>query len=123
IDHAYLQTFLRVTVPNGWPADELKSHLPFYIEEIERDPSIFGWGVWILLNEVRKVIIGDVGFKGKPDEHGIIEIGYSIHPDYRNCGYAFEAVRALMEWAFQDGSMARIIRAECHKNNHSSINV
>lgn len=123
LDPAYLQIFLRMKVPAGWPADELKAYLPYYIEQIEGDPSLLGWGVWILLDSERKTVIGDAGFKGKPDENGEIEIGYSVHPDYRRRGYAFEAAQALTDWGFRDGSGVQLIRAECNIENLSSVRV
>lgn len=123
LDPAYLQIFLRVQVPEGWPADELKAYMPYYIEEMEQEPSLLGWGVWIILDSERKTVIGDVGFKGKPDGDGELEIGYSVHPDYRNRGYAFEAAQALTDWGFHKHSEVRTVRAKCHMENLASVKV
>ncbi len=68
------------------------------------------------------MIIGDVGFKGTPDESGTVEIGYSIAPSYRKIGYAREGVRALVDNAFRTGTVKRVI-AECSENNLSSIEI
>lgn len=123
LDSTYLQTFLRVEVPEGWPANELRAYLPYYIEALERDPALLGWGVWILIEENLKTVIGDAGFKGRPDEDGMIELGYSIHPDYRNQGYASEAAEALVDWAFICHDEVRVIHAECSKENLPSMRV
>lgn len=119
----YLETFLLNHVPENWPADELKAFLPYYIEEIEQDPSLLGWGIWIIMDTGRKTVVGDAGFKGKPNASGTIEMGYSIHPDFRNSGYASEAALALAEWAFKNGQLVQTIRAECDKENAPSIRI
>ncbi|HEX7065850.1 MAG TPA: GNAT family N-acetyltransferase [Bacillales bacterium] len=119
----YLNTFLLTNVPVDWPGDELKAFLPYYIEEIERDPSLLGWGVWILMDNARKTVVGDAGFKGKPDVFGTVEIGYRIHHDFRNSGYASEAALALINWAFAEDKDVQKIKAECDEENIPSIQV
>ena len=42
----------------------------------------------------------DGGFKGKPDQTGVVEIGYSIVPEYRGRGYATQVAQALIDYAF-----------------------
>ena len=44
--------------------------------------------------------IGELCFKGLSEE-GIAEIGYGIEEDYREHGYATEAVSALVDWALK----------------------
>lgn len=59
--------------------------------------------------------IGELCFKGLSDE-GIAEIGYGIAEDYQGCGYAAEAVSALVGWAFrQPGAMC--VMAETEASN------
>lgn len=119
----YLSTFLRVDVPSGWPTDEVKALLPYYIEELENDPSVLGWGVWILIEKQLKVVVGDAGFKGKPNPSGTVEIGYGIHSNYRNQGYASEAAQALTDWALSGKTSVRAVLAECDETNGPSIKV
>ena len=44
--------------------------------------------------------MGICGFKGKPDEAGSVEIGYSVLRQFWVQGYATEAVARLIGWAF-----------------------
>jgi ribosomal-protein-alanine N-acetyltransferase len=118
----YVETFLLATVPDDWPSPELKAYLPYYIEELEQSPSILGWGIWIAIHAQEKVVVGDIGFKGKPDGEGSIEIGYSVHPSQRQKGYAYEATKGLTDWAFSEGNVQNI-RAECDSENIASIKV
>ena len=51
--------------------------------------------------------IGDIGFKGRPQD-GAVEIGYGIAPSARGNGYAAEAVRALVALAGRLG-LSRVV--------------
>ena len=65
--------------------------------------------------------IGELCFKGL-SEDGTAEIGYGIAEDYQGCGYATEAVSALVDWAFkQTGVMG--ITAETEESNIASQRV
>lgn len=65
--------------------------------------------------------IGELCFKGL-SEDGIAEIGYGIAEDYQGCGYATEAVSALVDWAFkQPGTMC--VMAETEEANIASQKV
>lgn len=44
---------------------------------------------------------GLIGFKGKPDQSGTVEIGYGIDPEVQNQGYMSEALQAMIAWAFE----------------------
>ena len=53
--------------------------------------------------------IGSCGYKGGPDESGIVEVAYRIDPSQRGRGFAKEATAALVAFAYSSG--ARCIRA------------
>ena len=65
--------------------------------------------------------IGDLCFKGL-SEDGIAEIGYGIEEDYQLCGYATEAVYALVDWAFKQPGVS-CITAETEESNIASQSV
>ena len=104
----------------NWPSQDIEDFLPYYIELLESDPLLLGWGVWLMVHEGQRKIIGDLGFKGKPDTNGIVEIGYGIAPEYKRKGYTFEAVESLVGWAFGQNTVNKII-AECAEDNIPSI--
>lgn len=66
--------------------------------------------------------MGDIGFKGKPNSENIVEIGYGIVPSAQGKGYATEAVQKLIDWAFSNKSINKIV-AECLDENIPSIRV
>jgi ribosomal-protein-alanine N-acetyltransferase len=121
-DKADLEALLGVRVPGDWPARDLREVLPCYAQQLETDPSLHGWGIWLMAHRAGRVLIGDLGFKGKPDREGTVEIGYSVLPVYRRQGYAFEAVQALVGWAFAQQSVKRITAA-CSPDNAPSVRI
>ena len=97
-------------------------HIELYLNELEKDPSQLNWGPWFVMLKESSRIIGDIGFKGKPDEERMAEIGYGFLEEYRNQGYATESVQALIGWAFETDE-ADILVAETANENIASIKV
>ena len=90
--------------------------------EMERHPEAEQWyRLWEILLPEEKRRIGGLLFKGPPDENGETEIGYGIDEDQRGKGYAPEAVRAAIEWAFGHG--AKTIIAKINPGNTASRRV
>ena len=65
--------------------------------------------------------IGELCFRGL-DASGIAEIGYGISEKYRNHGYAGEAVKAVLKWAF-DHPDVTAVEAETDPENAASKRV
>ncbi|MBO4866768.1 MAG: GNAT family N-acetyltransferase [Ruminococcus sp.] len=65
--------------------------------------------------------IGELCFKGLSAD-GIAEIGYGISEEYQNNGYATEAVRAVLDWAFAHTEV-NAIEAETDPDNTASKRV
>lgn len=101
---------------------EIGPHIHMYLNELKEDSSLLGWGVWFVINQEDHTVIGDIGFKGKPNWEKCVEIGYGIVASAQGKGYATEAVQKLIEWAFLDNKVRKIV-AECLDDNLSSIRV
>ncbi|AMX00323.1 GNAT family N-acetyltransferase [Rummeliibacillus stabekisii] len=97
-------------------------HVDLYLLALKDDPSLSGWGVWLVINKEDHTIIGDMGFKGKPNSQKTVEVGYAIIPSAQKKGYATEAVKEIINWAFSTGKVDKVV-AECLHDNHSSIRV
>lgn len=63
---------------------------------------------WLVVVTAQNYGAGLAGFKGYPDESGSSEIGYGIDPAYQNRGYMSEAVKALVDWAWQHPFCKRV---------------
>lgn len=92
-----------------------------HLKKLAEDSTVLYWGPWLAVLKSDGTVIGDLGFKGAPDEKGSVEIGYGLLVEYWNQGYATEAVGALMEWAWEQG--VRKIKAETLPDNPGSIRV
>lgn len=101
---------------------EMGPHINKYLEELKEDSTLLGWGVWFVINQENNTVIGDIGFKGKPNSENIVEIGYGIVPSAQGKGYATEAVQKLIDWAFSNKNINKIV-AECLDENIPSIRV
>jgi [ribosomal protein S5]-alanine N-acetyltransferase len=84
---------------------------PEWVERVrsappEVNPWVHGFGV---LHKEEDVVIGAAGFVGPPDAAGVVEIAYGIAPEYQGRGYATEAARALIKFAFADARVQKVI--------------
>ena len=69
------------------------------------DPWRFGFAV---VQPTEHVVIGLCGFAGPPDSDGLVEIAYSISPDYQGKGFATEVATALVDFASSSGRVRTI---------------
>jgi hypothetical protein len=75
--------------------------------------------LWTIIDKEKKVMVGDICFKGEPNANGEVEIGYGTYPQFQKMGYMTEAVGALSQWAFEQARVACIL-AETHNINFAS---
>ena len=117
-----LSQLLGLEVPNDFPNKPVREFvLPTTLKALDRDPGVGQWS-GMIVHVADAIVIGSMGFKFPPDEHGMVEIGYDIIPKYRRHGYATEMARALIEWAFHQSNVSRVT-AECLASNTPSVRV
>ena len=106
-----------------WPSENLAGVLPFFLEQLENDPSLVGWLAWYWIHNTPEgsQLVGGGGFKGAPS-NGVVEVGYETRVSWRRRGYAAEAVRSQVAWALSQSDVTRII-AETRHDNAGSIGV
>ncbi len=123
-DRERFEHLLQADVPPEWPPETLRDALPFFLDMYRAHSDWAGWLGWyaLAMTEARPVLCGSVGFKGPPDEAGMVEIGYSLLPSYRRAGLASEMVAGLIAWAGRDPRV-RSIEAETTPDNLRSIRV
>lgn len=97
-------------------------HIKMFLDKLREDSTQLGWGVWLVINKENNTIIGDIGFKGKPNSENTVEVGYGIIPSAQNKGYATEAVNEIINWAFTNDDVGKVV-AECLHDNIPSIKV
>jgi len=96
-----LSEALDVNVPESWPPDLYgPTAMQFALAQLD-DASEQGWSFWYVSTADDSCeLVGICGFKGRPDESGSVEIGYSMLAGFQGRGYATEAVVRLVGWAF-----------------------
>lgn len=81
------------------------------------DPWLHGFGI---VDRASQSVVGGVGFKAPPDAQGEVEIAYGVVPMFQNLGYATEAARAGLDFAFGNDAVQRVIAHTKDENNAST---
>jgi aminoglycoside 6'-N-acetyltransferase len=81
-----------------------------------------GWVQFSVEERSSGRLVGDVGVSPADGEPGVLKVGYTIDPAFQGRGYATEAVRALLGYAFETLG-ADMIRAYASADNAASIRV
>jgi aminoglycoside 6'-N-acetyltransferase len=107
----------------GW-GDTAAATVRTQIEEMAgRAPGApGGWVQFSVLERETGRLVGDVGLSPADGEPGVMKIGYTIDPASQGRGYATEAVRALVAYAFNTLD-ADVVRAYASAENLSSHRV
>jgi RimJ/RimL family protein N-acetyltransferase len=120
-DERRLASLLRVTPAEGWlgfPAAQ-EAMRPSY-EYLKRHPSVAGWWTYLFVHKGDSKLIGLGGFKGAPNEGGVVEFGYALAPGYRGLGLASEAARAMIAYAFSHAEVRSVIAHTLPEKNAST---
>ena len=112
-----------VSYPAGFPPVETLEDEIYYLEHIlpernEKDNLPAGYG--IVVKGTDKVI-GSVDFPRR-HEDDVLEIGYTLHPDFWGRGYVPEAARAMIDLAFKELDLHKI-ELTCFDHNIKSQRV
>jgi RimJ/RimL family protein N-acetyltransferase len=114
---------LDVPSPASWPPPlNEPATLVWFADAVARDPAAVGWFAWYVVRRGPRALIGHAGFKGRPDAHGTVELGYSLLPSFHGVGLGTELVGALTSWAFDHPDVQRVM-AETYPEFVASVRV
>jgi Acetyltransferases, including N-acetylases of ribosomal proteins len=105
----FLAELMELELADGWL--HFPESVPFALKMLEENPQNIRWGMHLFVHKADNRLVGTGGFKGVPDESGMVEIGCAIAPGYQNQGLATEAARAMIEYAF---SWAAVKTVDAH---------
>lgn len=87
-----------------------------YINKVYR---FYGYGMWVILERESRLVIGRVGLENKEGFDGL-ELGFMLGVEYQHKGYAYEACKAVLDYAKEELGQTKIC-AYVDENNVQSI--
>jgi RimJ/RimL family protein N-acetyltransferase len=111
-----LARMLGVAVPDGWP--EFPEAFAPAPEGVAANPT--QWNGYLFVDWAVGTLVGNGGFHGPPNDLGEVEIGYEIASEFRNRGYATEAVRGFVKFAFSDTVVQSVVAHTLAEKNASN---
>ncbi|WP_205500577.1 GNAT family N-acetyltransferase [Rufibacter psychrotolerans] len=111
-----------ISPSEGWPDEETLDTLPRIMKNLELVEEPTGFESWMIVKQAGRVLIGDAGFKGRPNAAGEIDLGYGIIASEQNKGYGLEAAQGLVNWARLRPEV-KTITARCALDNIGSARI
>jgi len=117
-----LEQELCVGKSNRLISTELKEALELAILPLvsENIADYLFFTLWTIILKSENRMVGDLCFKGLPDNNGNVEIGYGTYENFRGKGYMTEAVGGMIAWTETHPKVKSII-AETDKTNLASM--
>ena len=111
-------------LPNAWPGRALiERAFCASLDAIRHAPEARLWGDRIALTrDGERRIVGSVIFHGRPDDNGLVEVGYGVEESAQKQGFATEAVAACVEWVLTQPRVKKV-RATTPPWHQASIRV
>ncbi|MBU1099656.1 MAG: GNAT family N-acetyltransferase [Bacteroidetes bacterium] len=116
-DFLYYRSIPEVATYQGWEPykeEDAVNYINIYKDNI---PGIPGdWCSWAIIHKEDDKLIGDCSIKLTKDEPRIAEIGCTLSPDYQGRGIAKESISAMIDYAFENLDVHRIVGITDAKN-------
>lgn len=87
--------------------------------QIKKDAGDAVWVTRLIVDTQTGTIVGRAGFHGRPDQDGMVEVGYSIDPLHRRQGHARAALEIMLEVAKKEPNV-KTVRATVRPDNLAS---
>lgn len=92
------------------------------IPRVKINPGFATIGILFAVQKSTKIIIGSAGFHDFPDAAGMIEIGFSIVPQFQNQGYGKEILLGMWRWIVKRADV-KILRYTVSPKNAPSLHI
>jgi RimJ/RimL family protein N-acetyltransferase len=98
----------------------MQEYVKAQIETITKDEGNYLFHTfWLIILKSDRIAVGSAAYKGVPNEHGEIEIGYGLGKEFEHNGYMTEAVREICNWGMEQEQVKNII-AETDMDGYAS---
>lgn len=123
LDAATLRDLLAARFPEPLRAPpETDDILQFMRNLLATDAVARAWPPRFIIRLADQMVVGSAGTGFPTGEPPVSVMGYGIYPEFEGNGYATEAARGLVAWAFEHPSVATV-RATIHSWNVRSRRV
>ena len=117
---AIMQDPITMEAYNGAFSDE---EVAVWLERQLLSYKQHGHGLWAVVQRTSGVMLGQCGLTYQPINGAtVVEVGYLFNRDYWHQGYAIEASRACVDWAFTHLT-TNTVYAQVRDTNIASMNV
>jgi len=119
---------IHAAIPPSWPpGDYDRDAQEFFLRSlIETGAAGVGWFGWYAVRKADQqtpaTVVGCGGYLGPPSANSVVEIGYSVCPEWQGSGYARDMIQALVAHVLQHAAVSRVI-AHTHAHNGASMAV
>jgi len=122
-----LAGLLAARIPDSWPPELYDEGARRYnLDYVRTHPDAICWSMWYIVLKGTDggpdLAAGLVGFKGPPNDGGVVEVGYGVLDEFQRRGIASEAIRMLIDFAFHDPRVTAVA-AETYPDLVGSIGV
>lgn len=94
-----------------------------FADKLRKDFSLRGWGFWVLEHKESGEFMGIAGMHEPGPEFGVgrpcVEIGWRLAPSYWGKGFATEAAREVMRYAFSELQLDELVSFTAVGNKRS----
>lgn len=108
-------------------ANQFQGFIPESVEEVEEfinntcaeinKPDT--WHQVVLIRKDSNELIGDIGINFTKNNHDTVFIGYTLNKHHQNQGFAFEAVKTVIEYVFNTLKKNRVMATITPANTNS----
>ena len=105
-----------------WSPHTSKKNTQDFLRYIRTSYGLGDFYDWAVVEKESGRMIGTCGFTRFDFPHNVCEIGYVLNPDFHGKGYATEAARRVIDFAFSRLEVHRV-EAKFMKGNNASLRV
>lgn len=98
--------------------DKMEDEISYTRDYIKNIYGFYGFGMWILVLKETNQVIGRAGLEYREGYEGL-ELGFMLGIKYQHKGYAYEACKAIIDYA-ENYLEQKSFRAVVHKENIAS---
>lgn len=109
-------------IPREVPAELAEAFTTTILPAVKTASNHLFSTLWTIVLKEQNAMVGDLCFKGIPNEAGEVEIGYGTYNQFQGKGYMTEAISAITDWALSQKGV-RVVVAGTNVDNIASHRV